>query len=246
MTAAISTLWNWQLPVLLVAFNESVICSLGIEHLQEIHGLSRSKFPSDTAFLLALGKISLPFPETYLFQTFTHQMICVHPTDAQEILHFPERFTWTPGLFYFGFSAHTCDMCFIFASASHIYSGHLSTTLFVYILQMFQKFCIFLGHLPAHHGCFSQVFCIFSQDNYLDTRVVFLSGFPHIPGTFTCVYHIYSRHLPTKLFVHIFPMLWTFCLFPRTITQTPGLFFLGVPHIPGTCNVFLHVCDIFI
>ena len=172
-------------------------------------------------------------------------MICVHPTDAPEILHFSGRFTWIPGLFYFGFSAHLCDMCFICASASHIYSGYLSTTLFVYILQMFQKFRIFLGHLPAHHGCFSRVFCIFSQDNCLDTRVVFFSGFPHIPGTFTCVYHIYSRHLPTKLFVHIFPMLWTFCLFPRTITQTPGLFF-GVPHMPGTCNVFLHVCDIFI
>ena len=110
---------------------------------------------------------------TYLFQTFTHQMICVHPTDAPEILHFPGRFTWTPGLFYFGFPAHPCDMCFIFASASHIYSGHLCTTLFVCILQMFQKFCIFLEHLPAHHGCFSRVFCIFSQDNYLDTRVVF-------------------------------------------------------------------------
>ena len=141
---------------------------------------------------------------TYLFQTFTHQMICVHPTDAPEILHFPGRFTWTPGLFYFGFSAHLCDMCFIFASASHIYSGHLSTTLFVYILQMFQKFHIFLGHLPAHHGCFSQVFCIFSQDNYLDTRVVFFFRFSAHPwDIYICVSYLFKTFTHQIICAHL-------------------------------------------
>jgi len=47
--------------ILLAGFNESVICS-GIGYLQEIHVLSRSKFPPDTALLLALGKIFSPFP----------------------------------------------------------------------------------------------------------------------------------------------------------------------------------------
>ena len=32
----------------------------------------------------------------YLFRTFTHQIICQHPADAQEIPHFPETFTQTP------------------------------------------------------------------------------------------------------------------------------------------------------
>jgi len=47
--------------ILLAGFNESVIHS-GIGYLQEIHVLSRSKFPPDTALLLALGKIFSPFP----------------------------------------------------------------------------------------------------------------------------------------------------------------------------------------
>jgi hypothetical protein len=47
--------------ILLAGFNESVIYS-GIGYLQEIHVLSRSLFPPDTALLLALGKIFSPFP----------------------------------------------------------------------------------------------------------------------------------------------------------------------------------------
>ena len=230
MTAAISTLWNWQLPVLLAGFNESVICSLGIEHLQEIHGLSRSNFPSDRAFLLALGKISLPFPDmicvTYLFQTFTHQMICVHPTDAPEILHFPGRFTWTPGLFYFGFSAHLCDMCFIFASASHIYSGHLSTTLFVYILQMFQKFRIFLGHLPAHHGCFSRVFCIFYPGQIPGNQgCFFFQGFRTSLGHLhVCIIFIQDIYPPNCLCTS-FQCSGHSAFFPGQLPRHQGFFF---------------------
>ena len=149
MTAAISTPWNWQLPVLLAGFNESVIWSLGIEHLQEIHGLSRSKFPSDTAFLLALGRIFSPFSDMicvcdiFIPDIYPPNDLCTSCRCSGNSAFFWEIHPDTRAVLFW-VSAHPCDMCFIFASASHIYSGHLPTILFVYILQMFQKFRIFL------------------------------------------------------------------------------------------------------
>ena len=127
---------------------------------------------------------------TSLFQTFTHQIVCVHPVDAPEIPHFPGTITQTPGLFSFGFSAHPWDKYFIFICASHTYSGHLPTKLFVYILQMLQIFCIFLGHLLRCKGCFSQVFCIYSETITWTPGLVFLGGFSTHPGTCTAFLHV--------------------------------------------------------
>ena len=43
--------------------------------------------------------------------------------------------------------------------------------------------------------------------------------------------------------MHIPQVLRQLCISPRSFTWTPGLFFLGFPHIPGTCTAFLHVFD---
>ena len=43
--------------------------------------------------------------------------------------------------------------------------------------------------------------------------------------------------------MHIPQVLRQLCIFPRSFTWTPGLFFLGFPHIPGTCTALLHVFD---
>ena len=40
---------------------------------------------------------------TYLFKTFTPQIICVHSADALEFPHFPETFTQTPWVFFWLF-----------------------------------------------------------------------------------------------------------------------------------------------
>ena len=128
---------------------------------------------------------------------------------------------------FFRFSAHPQDMYYIFPYVWHIYSEHLPTKLFVYILKMLQKFCIFLGHLPGCQGCFCWVFCIFSQDNYLDTRVVFFRCSAHAQDMyyiFTCVWHIYSGYLPTK-FVYMLAMLWNFRIFPENLPGCQSCFF---------------------
>ena len=107
---------------------------------------------------------------TYLFKTFTHQIISVHPEDAPEIPHFsrdkilqkfrifPRTITQTPGCFFCGFSAHSRDMCCIFTCVWHIYSRHLPRKLLVYILKMLRKFRTFPGTITRTPGCFFRVF----------------------------------------------------------------------------------------
>ena len=102
--------------------------------------------------------------------------------------------------------------------------------------------------LPTY-TTFLQVCGIFIKDTYSNTRVVVFRFSTHswdMYCIFTCVWHVYSRHLPTKLLMYILKMHRKSCIFPRTITWTPGCFFLDFLHIPGTCTAFLHVYDIFI
>ena len=73
-----------------------------------------------TAFLHVVG----------LCRIFSHQIMCVHPSDALKIPDFPGTFTQT-WVFCFGFW---------------------------YILKMLQKFHIFPGHLPRHRGFLFRVF----------------------------------------------------------------------------------------
>ena len=53
----------------------------------------------------------------------------------------------------------TCITCVLVHVAGTFYLGHLATKLDVHITQMPHKFCIDLGHLCGHQGCFCQMFC---------------------------------------------------------------------------------------
>ena len=118
-----------------------------------------------------------------------------------------------------------------------------------YIPQVLRKFRIFPGSFTRTPG-------------------FFFSGFPHIPETCTAflsvcgmfIQDIYppiylctscrcsgnSAFVPCHLPGHQGCVFRVFRIFSETITWTPGLFFLGFPHIPWICTAFLHVCDIFI
>ena len=118
------------------------------------------------------------------------------------------------------------------AECTHIIcSGFLPTKLCVYMPQVLQKIHIFPKSFTQTPGVFFQVFCI---------------SLGHVLHLYVCVWHVYSGHLPTKLFVYIPQMLWKFRIFPRSFTWTLGLFLSGFLQIPGTCAAFLHVCGIFI
>ena len=109
-----------------------------------------------------------------------------------------------------------CGISRASAGCTHIVcSGFLPTKLCQYIPQVLRKFCIFPG-------------------SFMQTPAFFFSGFSTDPWDmyciFTCVWHVYSGHLPTKLFVYILQMLWKSCICPWSFTQTPGLCVSGFPH----------------
>ena len=173
---------------------------------------------------------------TYWFRTFTHRIICVHPADTPKIPHFPGTLPGHQGCFcpvfcisswasypdtrviFFRFPAHAQDMYCIFTCVGHIYSEYLPTKLFVYMLQMLQTLRIFPGTVTQTPGLFLWVFCT-SQNMYC---------------IFTCVWHIYLGHLPTKLFVYTLAMLHNFHIFLGHLPRHQGCLFLGSPHIPRT------------
>ena len=113
----------------------------------------------------------------------------------------------------------------------------------VYILQMLQKFHIFLAHLPGHGFSahyLMQMLWLFSgrlprhQDCLFQVFVQPADALEilHFPGTFLGL----SEH-------YIMQMLQFF------LGHLPGhqhCFILGFPHSPRTCASFLHVCNIFI
>ena len=154
------------------------------------------------------------------FQMFSHQMMNVHPADALEILHFPGTFTRTQGLCFLS-CPHTWCKC---SSLSRVIYPDSRAVIFgfLYILQMLQKFCIFLGHIPGQGGCFIFGFSAhyimqmlrFCSGNLSRHRGCFFRVFctlhhpvaPVLLGTFirTQVWKcevIYSRHF---LFIFIF------------------------------------------
>ena len=79
-------------------------------------------------------------------------MVNVHPADAPEIPHCPGTFTWTQGLFFLSCPHTWCR----WSSLSRVIYPDSRAVIFgfLYILQMLQKFCIFLGDSPGQGGCF--------------------------------------------------------------------------------------------
>ena len=176
-----------------------------------------------------------------LFWRFSCQFICAHALDAPGIPHFPRTLIWTPGLFFLGF-AHIPGTCTAFLHVvGLLYFGYLVIKLYMYILQMLQKFCIFLGHLPGHGGLFFSGFpdttscrcSSFSWDIYPDTMVVFSGCCTscRCPGNSAFSWDIYTGM--GVVFFRVFQTLHhaDTLVFLRTFTQTQGLFFFsGFPH----------------
>ena len=109
-------------------------------YLSPCHGFSAH--PQDICICIA-----------YFSRTFTHQIIHVHPRDYPEIPHFSWVIYLDTRVASLRVSAHPWDMYCFFTCVGHIYSGHLPTNLFVYILQMLQKLQIFPKYLPGHKLC---------------------------------------------------------------------------------------------
>ena len=160
--------------------------------------------------------------------------MCVHPTGALEILHFSQVIYADTRVFFFGFSPHPWDMYCIFNCVWHVYSGHLPTDLFVYILQMLWKFRICPPSLPGHQGCVFRVFRIFSE-TITWMPGLFFSGFLHITGTCTAflpVCEIFIRDIyPANYLCTSCRCSGHFAFFPGQLPRLPGLFYSGFPHI---------------
>ena len=112
--------------------------------------------------------------------------------------------------------------------------GHLAPNLFVHILLMLRKFCIFPGHLPEHQGCF------FSDIPDIPRTCI---PFVHVNGIFTLDI---SDIQPSNLSVHIKLILQKLRIFSGCLPEHQSCFILDIPHIPGTCITFVHVGSIFI
>ena len=121
-----------------------------------------------------------------LIQMFSCQIICAHPMDAAEDLHFPGTFMQTPGLSFSDIPQipRTC-ITFVYV-AGIFYFKHLAAKLFVHILQLLWKFHSFLNmymgrvfffldilHIPRTCSTFSHMSDILYLDiwllNYLCT-----------------------------------------------------------------------------
>ena len=183
------------------------------------------------------------------FQIFRHQIMSVHPADALEIPHFPGTFTQTQGLFFLSFQHRTCTW-----TEGLFFSGFPDTTssrcsdffwdIFLHFPWTFTQtmaFFFFLGFLHTISCRCSRFF----WDIDPDTRVAFFRFLYMLQMLWK--FRIFMGHLPQHRGC-FFRVFWTLhhadapdC--PGTFTQTPGLFFLGFPHIPRTCTPFLHGCD---
>ena len=102
---------------------------------------------------------------------------------------------------------YLCNMYYIWYIYFR-YFGCAAPHLFLHILLMLWKFCIFSGHLPEHQGCF------------------FFFGYSRHSQDMYYIWHIYFRyfrHSAPHLFVHALEVLYFF----RTFTWAPGLFSFG-------------------
>ena len=164
-------------------------------------------------------------------------------------------FTWKWGLFFFGLSAHyTMQMLWIFFG--HL-PGHQGCFLGVFrtVLRHVLHFYLCVTHLfmTLTHENYLSTSCRcswFSQDIYLDTRVVFFSGFSHISGTCTASLHIvslfYFEYLAMRLCVYILQMLWKFCIFAGHLPGHHGCFlFWFSTHPQNMYCIFTYVWHIY-
>ena len=105
---------------------------------------------------------------TYLFKTFTHQIISVHPEDPPEISYFSQDNYLDTRLFFFWvFRKFLGYVLHFYMCVTYLFKT-VTTKLLVYIPKMLRKFCTFPGTITRTPGCF-------------------FSGFLHIPRTCRCV-----------------------------------------------------------
>ena len=86
------------------------------------------------------------------------------------------------GLFFSGFLDTTSCRCSRVSQDIYLDTVHFG---FLYIVQMLWKFCIFVGHLPRHRGCY---FRVFHTPHHADVPI-FLEPFTWTWGCFFRVFH---------------------------------------------------------
>ena len=129
---------------------------------------------------------------------------------APEFSHFFRTFTRAAGLFFSGYSRHSQDMYYIW----YIYFGyfrHSAAHLFVHILLMLQKFCIFFRTLPEPWGCFFFRYSRHSQDMYyFDLFISDIWDIKHL--IYLCMFQKFCTflgHLPEHQDCFFFQIFWT-------------------------------------
>ena len=155
-----------------------------------------------------------------LFRTFTHQMTCVHPSDAPKIPCFSWDIYPDTRVVFIGFSTHLWDMyCLLPVSdifIPDIYPPNylctscqcsrnfaFSQDIYLDTGIVFLRFSTFFpGHLPGHQACSSLVFNISPRTFTWTPELFSLRFFTHPQDmycSFTCVYPIYLGHLLSKV-----------------------------------------------
>ena len=148
---------------------------------------------------------------TYLFKTFTHQIISVHPEDPLEISHFFQDNYLDTRFFFWVFRTFP----------GYVLHFYMCVT---YLLKTFTQKII------SVHPEDAPEIPHFSRDNYPDTRLFFL-GFPHIAGTCTAflpVCGIFIRDIYPENY------LCTSCRCSRHFAFFPG-------QLPGHLGCFIQV-----
>ena len=98
----------------------------------------------------------------WIFRTFSSSFIFAHSPDAPEVLHVFQDIYPSTGAIFFSDIPNTPRTCITF----DIFILDIPDIKHLIYLCMLQKFCIFLGHLPEHQGCFSFRYSRHSQDMY--------------------------------------------------------------------------------
>ena len=173
---------------------------------------------------------------------------CVHPTDALQIPHFSWVIHLDTRAVSFRFSTHPWNIYCIFTCVWHIYSGHLTTNSFVYILQMLWKFRICPRSFTRTPGLCVSGFPHFFWDNYPDTRVVFFQIFCTLLGHVLHFYlHVtYLSGTFTHQIIYVQPAdALNIPHFSQDNYLDTQVVFSGFPHIPRTCTALLWKLQIF-
>ena len=154
------------------------------------------------------------------------QLICAHPTDAPEVLHFQGHLPKHQGGVFQTFCTlpgHILHLLQTFQTFhSSIYLAHLADAPEVLHLP---------GHIPEHHGCLFQIF----------------QSSRHSCSMY-CIWHIdfkYFRHSMPHLFVHILLMLQKFRIFSGHLPKHQGCFFLDIQTLSGHVLHLAYLFQIF-